>query len=118
MRADSGADIELQQSKYLNNVVEQDHRTDAGNEDARAENGLEPELDAHDQELTIAHAGLGRRSAFFRRQPINLGSRLSAVKLGVVSGQANQRNADSTAEVEHFVTVGALVRSSPAALRL
>ena len=26
MRADSGADIELRQSKYLNNIVEQDHR--------------------------------------------------------------------------------------------
>jgi transposase-like protein len=26
IRADSGADIELRQSKYLNNVVEQDHR--------------------------------------------------------------------------------------------
>jgi len=26
MRADTGADIELRQSKYLNNVVEQDHR--------------------------------------------------------------------------------------------
>ena len=25
MRADSGADIELRQSKYLNNIVEQDH---------------------------------------------------------------------------------------------
>ena len=26
MHADSGADIELRQSKYLNNIVEQDHR--------------------------------------------------------------------------------------------
>ena len=26
MRADSGADIQLRQSKYLNNIVEQDHR--------------------------------------------------------------------------------------------
>ena len=26
MRADSGVDIELRQSKYLNNIVEQDHR--------------------------------------------------------------------------------------------
>ena len=26
MRADSGADIELRQSKYLNNIVEQDHQ--------------------------------------------------------------------------------------------
>jgi len=26
MRADSGADIELRQSKYLNNIVGQDHR--------------------------------------------------------------------------------------------
>ena len=26
MRADSGADIELRQVKYLNNIVEQDHR--------------------------------------------------------------------------------------------
>ena len=26
MRADSGADIGLRQSKYLNNIVEQDHR--------------------------------------------------------------------------------------------
>jgi putative transposase len=26
LRADSGADIELRQSKYLNNIVEQDHR--------------------------------------------------------------------------------------------
>ena len=26
IRADSGADIELRQSKYLNNIVEQDHR--------------------------------------------------------------------------------------------
>lgn len=26
MRADSGADIEMRQSKYLNNIVEQDHR--------------------------------------------------------------------------------------------
>ncbi len=26
MRADCGADIELRQSKYLNNMVEQDHR--------------------------------------------------------------------------------------------
>ena len=26
MRADSGANIELRQSKYLNNIVEQDHR--------------------------------------------------------------------------------------------
>ena len=26
MRVDSGADIELRQSKYLNNIVEQDHR--------------------------------------------------------------------------------------------
>ena len=26
MRADSGADIELRQAKYLNNIVEQDHR--------------------------------------------------------------------------------------------
>lgn len=26
MRADSGADIELRQSKYLNNIIEQDHR--------------------------------------------------------------------------------------------
>jgi putative transposase len=26
MRADSGADIELRQSKYVNNIVEQDHR--------------------------------------------------------------------------------------------
>ena len=26
MRADSGADIELRQSKYLNNIVERDHR--------------------------------------------------------------------------------------------
>jgi len=25
-RADSGADIQLRQSKYLNNIVEQDHR--------------------------------------------------------------------------------------------
>jgi hypothetical protein len=65
------------------------------------------------EELTIAHAGLGRRSAFFRRQPSNLGSGLSAVKLEVVSGQGDQRNADSTAvdgwEGEHFVTVTALV---------
>ena len=27
MRADSGADIQLRQSKYLNNIVERDHRT-------------------------------------------------------------------------------------------
>ena len=26
IRADSGADIQLRQSKYLNNIVEQDHR--------------------------------------------------------------------------------------------
>ena len=26
IRADSGADIKLRQSKYLNNIVEQDHR--------------------------------------------------------------------------------------------
>ena len=26
IRADSGADIEMRQSKYLNNIVEQDHR--------------------------------------------------------------------------------------------
>ena len=26
LRADSGAEIELRQSKYLNNIVEQDHR--------------------------------------------------------------------------------------------
>ena len=26
MRADSGVDIELRQCKYLNNIVEQDHR--------------------------------------------------------------------------------------------
>ena len=26
MRADSGADIQPRQSKYLNNIVEQDHR--------------------------------------------------------------------------------------------